>query len=69
MEFQEKCVAGDGFMLNLLSVLQMLAAKVQVAKVRPLYLHDDNARVSPMTETRLKMSKSEFQLWKEELCK
>ena len=48
----ERQVAGDGFMLNFLTVMQILASKVTLDKVDPVYLHSPKARISVKDDTR-----------------
>ena len=49
LQANERQVAGDGFMLNLVLVLQLLCSKVKQDKVDPVYLYTDNCRLSPDT--------------------
>ena len=51
-QVNERQVAGDGFMLNFLSVMQILASKVTLDKVDPMYLHSPNVRISIKDDTR-----------------
>ena len=46
LEVNERQEAGDGFMLNLVSVLQLLCAKVKQDKVDPVYLCTDTCSLS-----------------------
>ena len=39
LQVQERFVAGDGFMLNFLSVMQHLSSKVKMGQVDVFYLH------------------------------
>ncbi|CAG2230573.1 UBE4B [Mytilus edulis] len=56
IQVDERYVAGDGFMLNLLSVLQMLTVnKISLEKVDPYYPFHPNSRVSIKSETRLEL--------------
>ncbi|XP_059086055.1 ubiquitin conjugation factor E4 B-like [Tigriopus californicus] len=64
MQVNERQVAGDGFMLNFLSVLQHLASKVKMDKVDIYYLQrEDNLIKLPDDTTRLKMTEAELQEW------
>ena len=70
LQVNERTVAGDGFMLNVLSVLQLLAAKVSLRKVDFLYLHSTHSRMNPIgDDTRLKMTKPEAEAWIESILK
>ena len=60
-------MAGDGFMLNLVSVLQLLCAKVKQDKVDPVYLHPDTCSLSLDTtdDSRLKSTSKDYKECKE----
>ena len=61
MHADEKALAGDGFMINLVSVMQQLANKVKLEKIDKYYLHRDGGRLPlPVEETRLKMTDQEW---------
>ena len=65
MAVNERMVAGDGFMLNFLSVMQMLSAKVRLDKVDPTYLlTHPNSRVDIKDDTRIRMTTEEAEEWK-----
>ena len=51
-------MAGDGFMLNLVSVLQLLCAKVKQDKVDPIYLYTTD-------DSRLKSTSKDYKECKE----
>ena len=51
-QVNERQVAGDGFMLNFLTVMQILASKVTLDKVDPVYLHSPKSRISVKDDTR-----------------
>ncbi|KAH3827150.1 hypothetical protein DPMN_129079, partial [Dreissena polymorpha] len=59
----DRHVAGDGFMLNLLSVLQKLSLKINVDKVDPFYICHPLCRVKLKSEARLKLSSQEADDW------
>ena len=54
LQANERLVAGDGFMLNLVSVLQHLCSKVKQDKVEPAYLHMGTCRIDTADDSRLK---------------
>ncbi|XP_071439360.1 ubiquitin conjugation factor E4 B [Hetaerina americana] len=58
--------AGDGFMLNLFSVLQQLCVKINLEKVDPYYLYHKDKMVDIDNETRLKFSITEAENWAKE---
>ena len=67
LQANERQVAGDGFMLNLVSVLQLLCAKVKQDKVDPNYLNTDNCSLSLDTtdDSRLKSTSKDYKECKE----
>ena len=52
-------MTGDGFMLNLVSVLQLLCAKVKQDKVDPVYLYTDTCCLDTTDDSRLKSTSKE----------
>ena len=50
-------MAGDGFMLNLVSVLQLLCAKVKQDKVDPAYLYTATCSLDTTEDSRLKSTR------------
>lgn len=60
LQANERLVAGDGFMLNLVSVLQLLAMKVKQDKVDPLYLYTDTCKLDTSEDSRIKTNSQEF---------
>ncbi|GLG94106.1 Ubiquitin conjugation factor E4 B [Gryllus bimaculatus] len=69
IQVEERALAGDGFMLNLLSVMQMLAVKVKLDKVDPYYPFHPSSKVEvkQRNETRLKFTSQEAGIWFDEL--
>lgn len=66
MQPDEKQVAGDGFMLNLLTVMQMLNMKVKVEKVDAFYPFHPQARTPALGDsTRLLFAHGEADSWAE----
>jgi len=59
LQANERLVAGDGFMLNLVSLLQHLCSKVRQDKVDPVYLHTEACRLDTTDESRLKATSQE----------
>ena len=58
-------MAGDGFMLNLVSVLQLLCAKVKQDKVDPIYLYTDTCHLDTKDDSRLKSTSNDYNECKE----
>ncbi|KAK0083631.1 hypothetical protein PV325_008472 [Microctonus aethiopoides] len=69
IQTEEFALAGDGFMLNLLSVLQMLSVKIKLDTVDTLYPFHPSSFVEIKNDTRLKLSSQEVTEWLQELEK
>ncbi|XP_052828184.1 ubiquitin conjugation factor E4 B isoform X1 [Octopus bimaculoides] len=69
IQVDERYVAGDGFMLNLLTVLQMLAIKISLDKVDLYYPYHPNCRVDISSESCMKCTSQESEEWRTELAK
>lgn len=67
LQVEERSLAGDGFMLNLLSVLQMLSVRVKLDKVDFLYPFHPSSIVDIKNDTRLRFASQETSEWLEEL--
>ena len=66
LQANERLVAGDGFMLNLVSLLQLLCSKVKQDKVDPTYLYMDSSRIDTADDSRLKATSQEFKAFQDE---
>ncbi|XP_050295346.1 ubiquitin conjugation factor E4 B isoform X2 [Anthonomus grandis grandis] len=69
LAMDERLLAGDGFMLNLLSVLQTLSFKIRFDKLDLMYPFHKDAIVQIQNDTRLKFSSQEVGDWLEEFGK
>lgn len=69
IQAEEFALAGDGFMLNLLSVLQMLSVKIKLDTIDSLYPFHPNSFVEVSNETRLKLGSQEVADWLKDLEK
>ncbi|XP_043469327.1 ubiquitin conjugation factor E4 B [Leptopilina heterotoma] len=69
IQAEEFALAGDGFMLNLLSVLQMLSVKIKLDTIDSMYPFHPNSLVDVTNETRLKLSSQEVEDWLKETGK
>lgn len=69
MQTEEFTLAGDGFMLNLLSVLQMLSVKIKLDTVDPMYPFHPSSFVEIKNDTRLKLTSHEVAEWQKSLEK
>ncbi|XP_050424962.1 ubiquitin conjugation factor E4 B [Adelges cooleyi] len=64
MRVDERTIAGDGFMLNLLTTLQELSVKIKMEKVDPLYIFNANSsNIDISSDTRLKFTSQEYSDW------
>ncbi|XP_053677494.1 ubiquitin conjugation factor E4 B [Anopheles nili] len=59
----DRFLAKDGFMLNFMSVLQLLAVKINLTRIDPLYPHYPESLVQIEDETKLKFSSQEYTDW------
>lgn len=69
LQTEERTLAGDGFMLNLLSVLQLLAVRIKLDKIDVLYPFHPSCLVEIKNDTRLRFTSQEVNDWLEELSK
>ncbi|CAH0564355.1 unnamed protein product [Brassicogethes aeneus] len=70
LQMEERNLAGDGFMLNVLSVLQMLSLKIKLNRMDLLYgFHPDTLVQIKSDDTRLKFTSQEVTEWLEGLSK
>lgn len=65
----EAVVAGDGFMLNLMSVMEMLSFKILLDKIDPFYPFHPSTRVSLSSEARFSCTTQEAENWLQETGK
>ncbi|XP_025203698.1 ubiquitin conjugation factor E4 B isoform X1 [Melanaphis sacchari] len=64
MRVDERTIAGDGFMLNLLSALQELSVKIKLDKVDPMYMFNSkHSLIDLSSDTRLKFTSQEAADW------
>ena len=63
LQVNERQISGDGFMLNFLTVMQLLASKVKLDKIDTMYFHHPKSRLEIKEETRLKMTTQESEDW------
>lgn len=64
---EEQLVAGDGAMVNLVSVLQQLCFKVKLEKVDPYYMVHPDSLVDISKDSRLSMTQDEADGWLKKL--
>ncbi|XP_040567743.1 ubiquitin conjugation factor E4 B [Lepeophtheirus salmonis] len=67
MQVNDRLVAGDGFMLNFMTVMQHLSSKIGIKKVDPYYLSHPKRGVDCDADTRMHMAVPEYQTWIEQL--
>lgn len=65
----DRLVSTDGFMLNLLWVLQQLSTKIKLETVDPTYIFHPKCRINlPNDETRINATMEDVNEWLAELC-
>ncbi|VVC87251.1 unnamed protein product [Leptidea sinapis] len=69
MQTDERSLAGDGFMLNVCSVLQLLSVRIKMDRVYPLYTFQPGTWLNIRDETRLYFTAQEAQDWLDSLNK
>lgn len=65
----EKVLARDGFMLNLMVVLQKLSVKIKLERVDPMYPFHWQSMIVITKDTKLRFDDNEYKLWTEKLSK
>jgi len=68
LQANERLNAGDGLMLNLLSVMQLLSTKIKMEKVDSNYIHLDKCRFDVSEDARLKKNIQEAKEYCQELA-
>lgn len=60
---EEKKLGRDGFMLNVMSVLQKLSIKIKLDRVDPKYPFNDESLVSIEKDTKMRFDDTEYKNW------
>lgn len=60
---EEKKLGRDGFMLNVMSVLQKLSIKIKLDRVDPKYPFNDKSLVSIEKDTKMRFDDTEYKNW------
>jgi len=68
MQANERLNAGDGFMVSLMSVMQLLSSKVRMDKVDPNYIHSQRSRLDLTDESRLKATSQDATEYSQQLA-
>lgn len=63
----EKTLARDGFMLNVLSVLQKLSIKIKLDRVDPMYPFHWESKIFIQKDTKLRFNETEYTEWVDKL--
>ncbi|KAJ2945762.1 hypothetical protein O0L34_g604 [Tuta absoluta] len=63
LQTDERSLAGDGFMLNVCSVLQLLSVRIKLDRVYPLYTFHPDSAAAVKDDTRLYFSTQQAQDW------
>ncbi|XP_033104653.1 ubiquitin conjugation factor E4 B-like [Anneissia japonica] len=67
MQAEAALLAGDGYMLNVLVVLQQLSVKIQLEKVNVMYPFHPKSRIDISQETRMRASTQEAIEWAQKI--
>lgn len=59
----EKRLARDGFMLNVMTVLQKLSIKIKLERVDPKYPFHHESLIDIKADTKLRFDETEFNKW------
>ncbi|KAK6965612.1 ubiquitin conjugation factor E4 B [Biomphalaria glabrata] len=68
IQFDERFLCGDGFMLNLMSVLQKLSEKIDLDKIDIYYPFHHTTRISLAGKSRMRFTEKEAEEWGQQLC-
>lgn len=60
---EEKKLGRDGFMLNVMSVLQKLSIKIKLDRVDPKYPFNDKSLISIEKDTKIRFDENEYKNW------
>ena len=68
LQSDERHVSGDGFLMNLMSILQMLSIKIKRDKIEPLYqFHPQSLVILKKDESRIKNTSTDAEKWLDEM--
>lgn len=60
---EDKKLARDGFMLNVMSVLQKLSLKIKLDRIDPNYPFNDKSLITIEKDTKLRFDETEYKNW------
>ncbi|XP_059145993.1 ubiquitin conjugation factor E4 B-like isoform X2 [Physella acuta] len=66
IQFDERFLSGDGFMLNLMSVLQKLSEKIDLDKIDIYYPFHCTKRLSLQNKSRMRFTEKEVEEWSQQ---
>ncbi|XP_035825781.1 ubiquitin conjugation factor E4 B [Aplysia californica] len=66
IQFDERFLCGDGFMLNLMSVLQRLSEKIDLNTIDVYYPFHNSSRLNLVGKSRMRFTDKEVEAWEEE---
>ncbi|PVD36627.1 hypothetical protein C0Q70_03613 [Pomacea canaliculata] len=69
IQVDERVVSGDGLMLNLMSIMELLSIRILLDKVDPYYPFHPKARISIRSEARFSCTSQEAEMWVEGIRK
>lgn len=60
---EDKKLARDGFMMNVMSVLQKLSLKIKLERIDPTYPFNEKSLISIERDTKLRFDETEYKNW------
>lgn len=60
---EDKKLARDGFMINVMSVLQKLSVKIKLERIDPTYLFNAKSLINIEKDTKLRFDDTEYKNW------
>lgn len=65
----DKTLARDGFMMNVMCVLQKLSVKIKLERVDPMYPFHWESMINISKDTKLRYDETEYKEWTDQLSK
>lgn len=63
----EKALARDGFMLNIMAILQQLSTKIKLSRIDTMYLFHPKCLVVIENDTKLRFDQKEYEEWVQQI--
>lgn len=65
----DKTLARDGFMMNVMCVLQKLSVKIKLERVDPMYPFHWESMINISKDTKLRYDETEYKEWTDQISK